>query len=78
MKKTKVTEWKLTDYLTSNEARVHYMNAVVEELSTMDDLIAMLNFLHDAVSKVMESIVIELVNHSNAEAKGEIRDENNV
>lgn len=74
MKKTKVTEWKLTDYLTSNEARVHYMNAVVEELLTMDDPKAMNDFLHDTVIKVMESIAIELVNHS----KGEIVDESKV
>lgn len=78
MTKTKVTEWKLTDYLTSNEARVHYMNAVVEELLTMDDPKAMMDFLHDSVVKVMESIAIELVNHSKSEAKGEIRDESNV
>ena len=74
MGKTKVTEWKLTDYLTSNEARVAYMNAVVEELLTMDDPKAMMEFLHDTVVKVMESIAIELVNHS----KGEARDESNV
>ena len=78
MTKTKVTEWKLTDYLTSNEARVHYMNAVVEELLTMDDPKAMMDFLHDSVVKVMESIAIELVSHSKSEAKGEIRDESNV
>lgn len=78
MGKTKVTEWKLTDYLTSNEARVHYMNAVVEELLTMDNPIAMKDFLHDTVIKVMESIAIELVNHSKAEAKGEVRDESKV
>ena len=78
MGKIKVTEWKLTDYLTSNEARVEYMNAVVEELLTMDDPKAMMDFLHDSVVQVMESIAIELVNHSNAEAKGEIRDESNV
>lgn len=78
MGKTKVTEWKLTDHLTSNEARVHYMNAVVEELLTMDDPKAMMEFLHDTVVKVMESIAIELVNHSKYEAKGEIRDESNV
>ena len=63
MKKTKVTEWKLIDHLTSNEARVAYMNAVVEELLTMDDPKAMMEFLHDTVTKVMESIAIELVNH---------------
>lgn len=71
MGKTKVTEWKLTDYLTSNEARVHYLNAVVEELLTMDDPKAMMDFLHDSVVQVMESIAIELVNHSKSEAKGE-------
>lgn len=71
MKKTKLTEWKLTDYLTSNEARVAYMNAVVEELLTMDDPKAMMDFLHDTVIKVMESIAIELVNHKESEAKGE-------
>lgn len=75
MKKTKVTEWNILDYLTSNEARVHYMNAVVEELLTMDDPKAMNDFLHDAVIKVMESIAIELVNHSNAEAKGEVKND---
>lgn len=68
MKKTKVTEWKLTDHLTSNEARVAYMDAVVEEMLTMDDPKAMMEFLHDTVTKVMESIAIELVNHSMAEA----------
>ena len=78
MGKMKATEWKLTDHLTSNEARVHYMNAVVEELLTMDDPKAMMEFLHDTVVKVMESIAIELVNHSKDEAKGEIRDESNV
>lgn len=78
MEKTKVTEWKLTDHLTSNEARVHYMNAVVEELLTMDDPSAMMEFLHDTVVKVMESIAIELVNYSESKAKGEIRDESNV
>lgn len=67
MKKTKVTEWKLIDHLTSNEARVAYMNAVVEELLTMDDPKAMNDFLHDAVIKVMESIAIELVKHSKGE-----------
>lgn len=75
MGKTKVTEWKLTDYLTSNEARVHYLNAVVEELLTMDDPKAMMDFLHDSVVQVMESIAIELVNHSKSEAKGEIRND---
>lgn len=74
MKKTKVTEWKLVDYLTSNEARVEYMNAAVEELLTMDDPVAMKEFLHDTVIQVMESIAIELVNHS----KGEIINESNV
>ena len=78
MGKIKVTEWNLIDHLTSNEARVHYMNAVVEELLTMDDPKAMMEFLHDTVVKVMESIAIELVNHSKDEAKGEIRDESNV
>ena len=74
MKKTKVTEWNIVDHLTSNEARVAYMNAVVEELLTMDDPKAMNDFLHDAVIKVMESIAIELVNHS----KEGIRDENKI
>lgn len=74
MKKTKVTEWNILDYLTSNEARVHYMNAAIEELLTMDDPKAMNDFLHDTVIKVMESIAIELVNHS----KGEIIHESNV
>jgi DNA-binding phage protein len=78
MKKTKVTEWKLIDHLTSNEARVAYMNAVVEELLTMDDPKVMMDFLHDTVTKVMESIAIELVNHSKSDEKGEIRDENKV
>lgn len=71
MKKIKVTEWKLTDYLTSNEARVAYMNSAVEELLTMDDPKAMRDFLHDTVIQVMESIAIELVNHS----KGKIVEE---
>lgn len=43
------------------------MNAVVEELLTMDDPKAMQDFLHDTVIKVMESITIELVNHSKEE-----------
>lgn len=74
MKKTKVTEWNIVDYLTSNEARVAYMNAAVEELLTMDDPKVMNDFLHDTVIKVMESIAIELVNNS----KGDIRDESKV
>lgn len=71
MKKIKLTEWKLTDYLTSNEARVEYMNAAMEELLTMDDPKAMMEFLHDTVAQVMESIAIELVNNS----KGETRED---
>jgi DNA-binding phage protein len=63
MKKTKATEWNIVDHLTSNEARVEYMNAAVEELLTMDNPKAMNDFLHDTVIKVMESIAIELVNH---------------
>ena len=62
MAKIKLTEWQLTDHLTSNMARVEYMNAAVEELLTMDDPKAMMEFLHDTVVKVMESIAIELVN----------------
>ena len=71
MKKTKVTEWNLIDHLTSNEARVEYMNAVVEEMLTMDDPKAMMEFLHDAVVKVMESIAVELVNHSKEEIRND-------
>lgn len=68
MGKIKVTEWNLVDHLNSNEARVEYMNAVVEELLTMDDPKAMMEFLHDTVVKVMESIAVELVNHSMEES----------
>lgn len=61
--------WNLVEHLNSNEARVAYMEAVVEEIMTMNDPSAIMKLLDDTVIKVLESLAIEVKNKRLGEIK---------